>query len=614
MKISDEILLSIEKPARYIGNEINVVSKNISDVDIRFCFSFPDVYDIGMSHIGTQILYFMLNEREDTFCERVFAPTKDLEDVLVDKKEKLFSLETGSSLDEFDFLGFTLQYELCYTNILNILNLGGIELLNADRGEDAPFVIAGGPCAYNPQPLADFVDIFYIGEGEVKIYEIMDLYKEHKKNKGTRVEFLQKVCQIEGIYVPRFYEEVYNTDGTISEHKKLFENAPTVVKKVIVDDLDTMFKPTKQLMPLLEMVHDRATVEVFRGCIRGCRFCQAGYVYRPTREKSKDTVIESCCNLLQSTGYEEVSLVSLSTSDYRDFENLSKDLIDTLKDDKVNIQLPSLRVDSFNLEIMDKIQEVRKSSLTFAPEAGTQRMRDVINKNIIEDEILDGCKMAFDGGWRKVKLYFIIGLPTEEQEDLTGIVDLSEKIVHKFFEIPKPDRGVPVSIVTSTSCFIPKAFTAFQWHGQDTYDTFMEKQRYIKKTFKQRQVKYNYHDAGQSLIEGILARGDRKTGQVILNAYKMGARFDGWSEHFNYNLWLEAIEQAGLNLDFYTTRNRDYSEVLPWDIIDIGVKKSFFIEEMEKAKGVTTTPHCREKCANCGATVFGGGVCFEKKI
>ncbi len=614
MKINDDVLLSIEKPARYIGNEINVVDKNIEDVDIRYCFSFPDVYDVGMSHIGTQIMYFMLNERKDTFCERVFAPTKDLEDVLRERGEKLFSLETGSSLDEFDFVGFTLQYELCYTNILNILELGNIPLLSKDRGEDLPFIMAGGPCAYNPAPLADFIDIFYIGEGEAKINEVMDLYKEHKKNNGTREEFLQKVCQIEGILVPKYYEEVYNKDGTIKEHKTNFDKAPNQVKKVIVQNLDECFKPTKQLMPLLEMVHDRATLEVFRGCIRGCRFCQAGYVYRPTREKSKDVIIESCCNLLESTGYEEVSLVSLSTADYTDFKGLSNDLIERLQDDKVNIQLPSLRVDAFNLDLMNKIQEVRKSSLTFAPEAGTQRMRDVINKNITEDEILNGCKMAFDGGWRRVKLYFMIGLPTEQEEDLQGIVDISEKIVHKFFEIPKEDRNQPVSVITSTSCFIPKAFTSFQWHGQDTYETFMEKQKYIKGAFKQRQVRYNYHDAGQTLIEGILARGDRKTSQVILNAFKKGARFDGWSEHFNYNLWLEAIEEAGLSLDFYTTRQRDYEEVLPWDIIDIGVKKSFFIEEMEKAKGVTTTPNCREKCVNCGATVFKGGVCYEKKI
>ncbi len=614
MKINDDVLLSIEKPARYIGNEINVVNKNIEDVDIRFCFSFPDVYDVGMSHIGTQIMYFLLNERNDTFCERVFAPTKDLEDVLREKDTKLFSLESGSSLDEFDFIGFTLQYELCYTNILNILDLSKIPLLSKDRTEDMPFIMAGGPCAYNPAPLADFVDIFYIGEGEEKINDVLDLYKEHKKNNGTREQFLQKVCQIEGIYVPKFYEEIYNADGTIKEHKVLFDKAPKQVKKVIVNNLDDCFKPTKQLMPLLEMVHDRATLEVFRGCIRGCRFCQAGYVYRPTREKSKETIIESCCNLLDSTGYEEVSLVSLSTADYTDFKNLSNELIEKLKNDKVNIQLPSLRVDAFNLDLMEKIQEVRKSSLTFAPEAGTQRMRDVINKNITEEEILNGCKMAFDGGWRRVKLYFIIGLPTETKEDLQGIVDLSEKIVHKFFEIPKEERNKPVSVITSTSCFIPKAFTAFQWHGQDSYESFMEKQMFIKDTFNQRQVRYNYHDAGQSLIEGILARGDRKTSNVILNAFKKGARFDGWSEHFNYELWLEAINDAGLSLDFYTTRQREFTEILPWDIIDIGVKKSFFIEEMGKALNIDTTPNCREKCMNCGATVFKGGVCFEKKI
>ncbi len=612
MDINKDILLNIEKPARYVGNEINVVNKNPDDVDIRFCFSFPDAYEVGMSNLGMQIIYFMLNSRKDTYCERVFAPFGDMESELRKNDKKLFSLETGTAINKFDFLGISLPYELCYTNILNILELGGIPILSEDRTENTPIVIAGGTCAYNPATMYKFIDIFYIGEGEEKLNELMDLYKEHRGNGGTRIEFLKKACKIDGLYVPSLYEETYNEDDTVKEHKPLYDDVPEKVNKVLVQDLDNTFLPDKQLMPLLEMVHDRASVEIFRGCIRGCRFCQAGYIYRPTREKSKNVVIDSCNNLINSTGYEEVSLVSLSTADYSDFKNMSTELVDSLENKKVNVSLPSLRVDAFNLDLMEKVQEVRKSSLTFAPEAGTQRLRDVINKNISEEEILGGCQLAFDGGWHKVKLYFMIGLPTETEEDLYGIVDLSEKIVKQFFDMPKEKRTRPIHLVTSSSCFIPKPFTAFQWFGQDDYDTFMDKQKKIRQKFTSRQVKYNYHDAGQSLIEGILTRGDRKVADVVLEAYKRGARFDGWGEHFDYKLWLDSIEACGLSLDFYTTRTRDFDEVFPWDFIDIGVSKEFFVREMKNAMNETTTPNCREKCVGCGATKYGGGVCFEK--
>lgn len=613
MSLNEKTLLSVEKPARYVGNEINVVNKEITDkIKTRFCISYPDIYEIGMSNLGMQIIYYMLNEVDDVYCERVFSPSVDLENVLIENSEFLFSLETGTSLCEFDFLGISLPYELCYTNVLNMLKLGGIELLAKDRKDGDTIVIAGGTGCYNPAPMHKFIDIFYIGEGEATLKEVVELHKECKESGLSRDEFLKKACKIDGIYVPKFYEEVYDDNGYIVEHKPLFDDVPKSVKKVLVKDLDNMFTPKEQLLPLIETVHDRASVEIFRGCIRGCRFCQAGYVMRPTREKSSDNIINNCNELINTSGYEEVSLVSLSTADFRDFNNLSTNLLQSFDDKKVNVSIPSLRVDAVNLDLLAKIQDIKKSSLTFAPEAGSQRMRDVINKNITEEEIINGVDTAFKSGWNKVKLYFMIGLPTEQTEDLYGIVNLSEKIVAQYFTLPKEERKTSVKVIASSSCFIPKPFTAFQWEKQDSFDEFTEKQKLIRNSFKSRNIRYNYHDASQSIIEGILSRGDRRVADVIELAFSRGAKFDSWSDKFDYELWIKCIEDSGIDLSFYTTRKREYDEVLPWDFIDIGVTKQFLMEESKKAKGETVTPNCREKCVGCGARVYDGGVCFEK--
>ncbi len=607
MHISDKILLGVEKPARYLGNEINMVEKDVAEVDVRFAMCFPDVYEIGMSHLGMQILYFFLNRRKDIYCERAYAVWHDMEQAMRKEKLPLFSLETKTPLNNFDFVGFTLQYEMSYTNILNMLDLSNIPFLSKDRGEDSPIICAGGPCAYNPEPLADVVDFFYIGEGEVMLDKIIDLYKENKANGGTKDMFLEKLLEVDGVYVPKFYDVCYGENGKISSFTPNHKNAKPTIRKVLVNDFDKSFFPEKQLVPLIETVHDRVTLEVFRGCMRGCRFCQAGYVYRPVRERESDTLLNHADKLVKATGHEEISLVSLSTGDYSQFYELSTGIIDKYKDDRVNISLPSLRIDAFSLDLMNKVQEVRKSSLTFAPEAGTQKLRDVINKGITEEEILTGSGQAFEGGWNRVKLYFMIGLPTETEEDLLGIVQLSEKIVEKYYENGKRSR--PPSIVVSTSCFIPKPFTPFQWEPQNEYTQFMDKQRIIKKSFTKRQVKYNYHDAGLSIIEGVVSRGDRRVCAAIIKAWEMGARFDGWSEHFNFNLWLKAIEETGLEVSFYTG-GKSLDEILPWDHIDVGVTKRFFIKEREKALSEQTTPNCREACTACGAAVFKGGVCI----
>lgn len=608
----DEILLQVEKPARYIGREVNMVVKDLDKINTRFALCFPDVYEIGMSHIGSQILYFLINEREDAYCERSFAPWVDMEQKLREYDYKLFSVETSTPLNEFDFVGFTLQYEMSYSNIINMLDLSGIPIWSKDRGEDSPIVIAGGPCAYNPEPMADIIDLFYIGEGEVNINAVIDVYEENKKNGGTRDEFLEKACGIEGIYVPKFYEVDYNEDGTIKSFVATNKHAKSVINKVVQMDLENSYYPTQQLVPLIEIVHDRVANEIFRGCIRGCRFCQAGYVYRPAREKSSDKIIEQCDALIKSTGHEEVSLLSLSTADYSDFNNLADGVVNKLKNDKLNISIPSLRIDAFNLDLMEKVQGVRKSSLTFAPEAGTQRLRDVINKGIDENEILDGSYLAFSGGWNKIKLYFMIGLPTETEEDLKGIVDLSENIIRKYYELPKEIRkGRQVGVVVSTSCFVPKPFTAFQWEAQDDYTTFMEKQRFIKSSFNSKQVRYNYHDAKMSVMEGVIARGDRRLTPMLVKAVELGARFDGWSEHFNYETWVAAMEQCNIDMAYYTTRVRGMEEILPWDFININIPKAYFKKEAEKAREEVITPNCRENCSNCGAKRYNGGVCFE---
>lgn len=606
------ILKQVEKPARYIGSEINMVEKNPADVDTRIAFCFPDTYEVGMSHLGLQILYFFFNRREDTYCERCFAPWFDMEEKMRENNIPLYALETGDPLTKFDFVMFTLQFEMSYTNILNMLDLAGIPIYAKDRGEDDPIIVGGGPCAYNPEPLADFFDIFYIGEGEVSYDEFLDMYKEHKKNGGTKDEFLQKALKIEGIYVPKCYDVKYKENGEIESVTPNHPDAPTTIRKVIVTDMDKVFYPEKQLVPLIEVVHDRVTLEVFRGCIRGCRFCQAGYVYRPVREKSTERIVDCSKSLVEYSGHDEISLTSLSTGDYTDFKKLANALLELYSKDSINVSLPSLRIDAFNLDLMRRVQEVRKSSLTFAPEAGTQRLRDVINKGITEDEILSGASLAFEGGWNRVKLYFMVGLPTETEEDLQGIVDLSNKIVGAYYAMPKEVRGNrQPSVVVSSSCFVPKPFTPFQWAPQSTVEEFFAKQKYVKTHMTKKQVRFNYHEPQLSSLEAVLARGDRKTSALVYRAWELGAKFDSWNERFKYDAWMQAFEDTGLSKEFYANRERSYDEVLPWDHISIGVNKSFLIKEAERSKEGVVTPNCRAKCQGCGAASFGGGVCFE---
>jgi len=610
-KISDKILSNVQKPTRYIGNEWNSVHKNPETVDIRFAFCFPDLYEVGMSHLGIKILYHMLNDRDDVYCERVFAPWTDMEEQMRINQIPLFALESGDPVSVFDFVGFTLQYEMSYSNVVNMLDLAGIPLLSSDRGEDSPFICAGGPCAYNPEPLADIIDFFIMGEGEEVLNEVMDAYLEWKKAGGNRLDFLKKITAIQGVYVPCFYNVEYNEDGTISSFTSVYENAPQKIKKRIIKDLDNAYFPDKIIVPFMEVIHDRIMLDVFRGCTRGCRFCQAGIIYRPVRERTPEKLLEIARSLQESSGYEEISLSSLSTSDYTKLKELTDGLLEMNKDHKTNLSLPSLRVDSFSLELMEKVQKVRKSGLTFAPEAGTQRMRNVINKGITEEDLIRSVTLAFQGGWSNVKLYFMIGLPTETAEDIEGIADLAYKVVDAYYRVPKENRSKGLNVTVSTSSFVPKPFTPFQWQPQDRIEQLNDKQNLLKSKIKSKSITYNWHDSKLSFLEGVFARGDRKLSKVLIAAHRKGCKFDGWNEHFNYNAWLEAFEECGVDPYFYTSRKREYDEILPWDHVDVGVTKKFLIRESEKALRGEVTPNCRQQCSACGAAVFEGGVCIE---
>ncbi len=607
----EKLLLSVQKPGRYAGGEQNSIIKDKEKVDVRFAFCFPDTYEIGMSHLGMKILYSQFNTCDDIWCERVFNPWIDFQAVMREHNIPLFALESRDPIKDFDFIGFTLQYELSYTNVLNMLDLAGVPLRSADRKDLSPLVVAGGPCACNPEPMADFIDLFFIGEGEEVDLEVIDLYKRYKANGGDKQSFLREASKIEGVYVPSLYKDEYNENGTLKSITPI-DSAPAVINKRIMKNLDNTFYPENFVVPTTEIVHDRAVEEIYRGCIRGCRFCQAGFIYRPVREKSVDTILSQAKSLCDTTGYDEISLSSLSTSDYTQIQELLRRMIEWSEKDKVSISLPSLRIDNFSEELLEKIQYIRKSGLTFAPEAGTQRLRDVINKNVTEEEILNTCLMAFEGGYTSVKLYFMLGLPTETDEDLQGIADLGQKIVDSFYRMPNKPKYKSVNVSISVSTFVPKPYTPFQFEPQITIDEIRRKHDFLKSCIKTKKISLSYHDSSTSFLEGVFARGDRRLCKAIEAAYKKGCIFDGWNECFSLDKWLEAFDECGIDTAFYANRPREYDEVMPWDHINFAVTKKFLINENKKAHCENTTPNCREKCAGCGANCYGEGVCFEK--
>ncbi|MCS4471055.1 TIGR03960 family B12-binding radical SAM protein [Clostridium botulinum] len=612
-RISDDVLFRVEKPARYIGGELNSYNKDLNDIDIRYAFCFPDVYEVGMSHLGMKILYYILNERKDIFCERVFAPWPDMEKIMREENIPLYGLESKDPIKDFDFIGFTLQYEMSYTNILNMLDLAGVTIRASKRGEEEPIVMCGGPCAYNPEPLYNIADMFVLGEGEELNTKILDLYKKYK-GKGKKKEFLREASKIGGVYIPSLYEVTYKKDNTIKEFKPLYDDVPKKVKKVIINNINDVVYPDKFVVPYTDIVHDRIVLETFRGCTRGCRFCQAGMIYRPVREKKTERLLELSDKLIKNTGYDEITLSSLSICDYSDIQNLVFSMVERHKEGKVGVTLPSLRIDSFSVDLIKEIQKVRKTGLTFAPEAGSQRMRDVINKGVTEENLMTSVKSAFEAGWSTIKLYFMLGLPYETLEDVIGIAELGQKVVQKYYEVPKEVRKKGLKVTVSTSIFVPKPFTPFQWAPQDTMEDVRKKIEAVRGAIKSKQITYNWHESLVSYMEAIFARGDRRICDVLIKAFEKGARFDGWNQYFDFNIWKEALEESNVDGDFYAYRQREYDEILPWDFVDTGVSKEFLMRENERAKKAEVTPDCRQGCKNCGVNVNLEGECFEGAI